>query len=79
MWNSPLQNKMNRRVFLETSRLAAVALSGRLAEGAAPAGGPANKRERMLQWLAGKTDPNYTPAAFFLHFAAEYKNGAAAA
>ena len=79
MWNSPLQNKMNRRVFLETSRLAAVALTGRLAEGAALAGGPANKRERMLQWLAGKTDPNYTPAAFFLHFAAEYKNGAAAA
>jgi uroporphyrinogen decarboxylase len=33
----------------------------------------------MLQWLAGKTDPTYTPAAFFLHFGAEYKNGSAAA
>jgi uroporphyrinogen decarboxylase len=41
--------------------------------------GPANKRERMLQWLAGKTDPNYTPAAFFLHFGPEYKAGSAAA
>jgi uroporphyrinogen decarboxylase len=33
----------------------------------------------MLQWLAGKTDPNYTPAAFFLHFGPEYKAGSAAA
>ena len=33
----------------------------------------------MLQWLAGKTDPNYTPAAFFLHFGPDYKNGSAAA
>jgi uroporphyrinogen decarboxylase len=40
---------------------------------------PANKRERMLQWLAGKTDPNYTPAAFFLHFGPKYKVGSAAA
>jgi uroporphyrinogen decarboxylase len=40
---------------------------------------PVNKRERMLQWLAGKPQPGYTPAAFFLHFGAEYKNGAAAA
>ncbi len=43
------------------------------------AAGPANKRERMLQWLGGKTDPNYTPAAFFLHFGKEYKDGSAAA
>ena len=42
-------------------------------------GTPLNKRERMLQWLAGKTDPNYTPAAFFLHFGPDYKNGPAAA
>ena len=40
---------------------------------------PANKRERMLQWLAGKTDPTYTPAAYFLHFGPEYKSGSAAA
>lgn len=33
----------------------------------------------MLQWLAGKTDPNYTPAAFFLHFGPEFKNGLPAA
>ena len=33
----------------------------------------------MLQWLAGKTDPHYTPAAFFLHFGDRYKAGAAAA
>ena len=38
-----------------------------------------NKRERMLQWLAGKTDPTYTPAAFFLHFGSEFKAGSAAA
>jgi uroporphyrinogen decarboxylase len=61
---------MNRRVFLGLPAL----LMRRPAFGA-----PVNKRERMLQWLAGKTDPNYTPAAFFLHFGAEYKNGSAAA
>ena len=33
----------------------------------------------MLGWLAGQSDPHYTPAAFFLHFSAEYKNGLAAA
>jgi uroporphyrinogen decarboxylase len=47
--------------------------------GAALYGAPMGKRERMTQWLTGKTDPNYTPAAFFSHFAAEYKNGVAAA
>ncbi len=59
---------MNRRAFLEISPFAASFSLG-----------PANKRERMLQWLAGKTDPNYTPAAFFLHFGGEYKAGSAAA
>jgi uroporphyrinogen decarboxylase len=65
---------MNRRSF--------VAALSSLAAGptrAAAAAAPANKRERMLQWLAGKTDPRYTPAAFFLHFGPEYKNGSAAA
>ena len=33
----------------------------------------------MLQWLAGKTDPNYTPAAYFLHFGHDFKAGSAAA
>lgn len=40
---------------------------------------PGNKRRLMLDWLAGKSDPSYTPAAFFLHFDPEYKNGVAAA
>ena len=61
---------MNRRVFLSLSAAAYAA---------PPTSAPANKRERMLQWLAGKTDPNYTPAAFFLHFGPDYKNGGAAA
>ncbi|MBL8239671.1 MAG: hypothetical protein JNM66_19765 [Bryobacterales bacterium] len=58
---------MKRRAFLAAATSAF----------AAPA--PIGKRERMMQWLAGKTDPNYTPAAFFLHFGPEFKNGAAAA
>ena len=33
----------------------------------------------MLKWLEGKAAPNYTPAAFFLHFGNEYKSGSAAA
>ena len=65
---------MNRRMFLALSPFAASA-----GKSAFAASVPLNKRERMLQWLAGKTDPNYTPAAFFLHFAPEYKNGSAAA
>jgi uroporphyrinogen decarboxylase len=39
----------------------------------------AGKRERMLAWLAGRTEPGYTPAGFFLHFGPEYKAGLAAA
>ncbi len=33
----------------------------------------------MLAWLAGQGAPNYTPAAFFLHFGEGYKTGSAAA
>lgn len=33
----------------------------------------------MLGWLAGQGTPNYTPAAFFLHFGDGYKTGSAAA
>lgn len=64
--------RMNRREFLKVSQvgLAAASLS---------TAAPANKRERMFQWLAGKTAPNYTPAAFFLHFGDEYKAGSPAA
>jgi uroporphyrinogen decarboxylase len=62
---------MNRRSFL---RLAHAGVAG-----AAWGAGPANKRERMLQWLEGKPAPQYTPAAFFLHFGNEYKSGTAAA
>ena len=32
-----------------------------------------------MDWLAGRTDPRYTPAAFFLHFAPEYHAGTKAA
>ena len=59
---------MNRRAFLGAA-VAAASLHA----------APANKRERMLQWLDGKPEPNYTPAAFFLHFGDPYKNGPAAA
>ena len=64
---------MNRRTFLTLS--SAAAFSG--AALASPV--PANKRERMLAWLNGQTTPNYTPAAFFLHFGDNYKSGSAAA
>ena len=62
---------MNRRTFLTLSAGAVVARA------ASPA--PANKRDRMLAWLAGQGAPNYTPAAFFLHFGNDYKSGSPAA
>jgi len=62
---------MQRRVFLRTAAVGAAA--------AALQAAPVSKRERMMQWLAGKTDPGYTPAGFFLHFGPAYKNGLAAA
>ena len=64
---------MNRRTFLSLSGAAALTRTSL----AAPA--PSNKRERMLAWLAGQGAPNYTPAAFFLHFGNDYKSGSAAA
>lgn len=64
---------MKRRTFLTVSSAAVLAGSSP----AAPA--RANKRERMLGWLAGERIPNYTPAAFFLHFGNDYKSGSAAA
>jgi len=68
---------MNRRAFLALAPLGAGSVIA--SPSALAASGPANKRERMLQWLAGKTDPNYTPAAFFLHFGKDYINGSPAA
>src|ERR1700679_211039 len=64
---------MKRRDFLAFST---AALAGSRAI-SAPA--PLTRRDRMLQWLAGETQPNYTPAAFFLHFGDACKNGPAAA
>ena len=63
---------MNRRTFLSLSAVAS--LSTRQSAAA-----PVNNRERMLAWLAGQNMPNYTPAAFFLHFGEGYKTGSAAA
>jgi len=69
---------MNRRTFFQVvGPGAGMAAAGGRAM--ARWAGPANKRQRMLDWLAGKTDPNYTPAAFFLHFGEQYKNGLPAA
>lgn len=72
---------MNRRTFLSS---AAIATAGAYL---GCSSGPStnsnqnakSKRDRLLAWLAGETDPSYTPAAFFLHFPPEYKNGSAAA
>lgn len=58
---------LNRRSFL-------VSAAAPLAAQPAP-----NKRQRLLAWLAGQAAPEYVPAAFFLHFGAEYKAGSAAA
>lgn len=68
---------MNRRAFLGAAPLGAGLIAAGAWGGTAPAF--ANKRERMMAWLAGRTDPNYTPAGFFLHFAPEFKNGLPAA
>ncbi len=62
---------MNRRTFLQLPAAAALA-------GVASAA-TVNKRDRMLAWLAGERLPNYTPAAFFLHFGDPYQAGVAAA
>ena len=72
---------MKRRSFLKTSLLSAGTLiaSHHLLAGSFKNQPPVNKRERMLQWLAGKSEAGYTPAAFFLHFDAEHKVGDAAA
>ncbi|MDH4089674.1 MAG: hypothetical protein OEV24_04370 [Cyclobacteriaceae bacterium] len=72
---------MKRNTFLKTSLLGMGALIAGRDLLASSTRNPmqVNKRERMLQWLEGKSEPGYTPAAFFLHFDAEHKLGAAAA
>jgi uroporphyrinogen decarboxylase len=67
---------MKRKTFLKTTILAA----GAIAAGTHPVfNRPAiSKRERMLQWLEGKAEPGYTPAAFFLHFDDQHRVGSAA-
>lgn len=73
-----LADKMNRRAILRTASFgAAASLLTRTLGVAATA--TTTKRERMMNWLAGKGDPSYTPAAFFLHFGPEFRNGSAAA
>jgi len=70
---------MERKTFLRTSLLAASYLltAPQLPSfGARPS---PTKRERMLQWLEGKPQPGYTPAAFFLHFDDKYHVGLPAA
>jgi uroporphyrinogen decarboxylase len=63
---------MYRRAFFPTIAVGAARLS-------ATPDTRLNKRERMMQWLTGKTEPGYTPAAFFLHFGPEYRSGLPAA
>ena len=36
-----------------------------------------NKRERLLNWLEA-SQPDYVPAAFFIHFPKEFRSGQAA-
>ncbi len=70
--------KMNRRKFVSLSALG-LSATATLSRNSFGSPLPANKRERMLSWLAGQSSPNYTPAAFFLHFGNDYKTGSAAA
>ena len=69
---------MNRRKFVSLSALG-LSATATLIRNSFGSPLPANKRERMLGWLAGQSTPNYTPAAFFLHFGDGYKTGSAAA
>lgn len=71
---------MKRSTFLKSTLLGAGSfLAGNTFGANSFAKPPVNKRDRMLQWLEGKIEPGYTPAAFFLHFDEPYKLGAGAA
>jgi uroporphyrinogen decarboxylase len=71
---------MERRSFIKNSLLGAGFLATYQQLGASGLAGPTflNKRDRMLAWLEGKTESNYTPAAFFMHFDEQHKVGSAA-
>ena len=71
---------MRRKTFLKTSILAAGAMLAGNRLAALPINRPVlSKRDRMLQWLEGKSEAGYTPAAFFLHFDDQHRVGSAAA
>jgi uroporphyrinogen decarboxylase len=71
---------MKRKTFIKSSLLATGAMLAGKGLTASVFNRPAvSKRERMLQWLEGKAEPGYTPAAFFLHFAEPHRVGSAAA
>lgn len=71
---------MERRSFIKNSLLGAGFLATYQHLGASGLAVPTflNKRERMMAWLEGKSEPNYTPAAFFMHFDGQHKVGSAA-
>lgn len=71
---------MKRKIFLKASALATGALFAGRSLSASVFNAPAiSKRDRMLQWLEGKSEPGYTPAAFFLHFDNQHRVGSPAA
>ena len=71
---------MKRQTFLRTSALATAAtlLGGRQLSASIFHSPAISKRDRMLQWLEGKSEAGYTPAAFFLHFDDKHRVGSAA-
>jgi uroporphyrinogen decarboxylase len=71
---------MERRSFIKNSLLGAgfLATCQHLGASEKESLKYASKRERMLAWLEGKMDSNYTPAAFFMHFDEQHKVGSAA-
>jgi uroporphyrinogen decarboxylase len=71
---------MKRRAFIKSTALGTGFLLAGHYTGASILNSRAaiNKRERMLQWLDGKSESGYTPAAFFMHFDEKHKVGSAA-
>jgi uroporphyrinogen decarboxylase len=71
---------MKRKTFIKSSLLATGAmLAGRGLKASFFNRPAVSKRERMLQWLEGKGEAGYTPAAFFLHFEEPHRVGSGAA
>jgi len=71
---------MKRKAFLKASFLTAGAavMMGNEVSAKIFNRPPLSKRDRMLQWLEGKSEAGYTPAAFFLHFDDQHRVGSAA-